>query len=94
MGTGTGAMKNCATGSMSISFPSEADNGKGAGYNAAIRMVHVGDCMGILVCDEDIAWRSEEIWCRECFLISVLDSLRFFPCVSPLECRPSTLHPA
>ena len=66
MRTGTGAMKNCAAGFTSVSFTSEADNGEGTGCDAAIRIVHVGDCMGMLVCDEDIVWRSEEMWCRQC----------------------------
>lgn len=49
METGTGAMKNCAAGSIPISFTSEeADNGEGTGYYAEIRIVHVGNCMGIL----------------------------------------------
>lgn len=30
---------------------------EGTGYDAAIRIVHVGECMGMLVCDEDIVWR-------------------------------------
>ena len=59
MRTGTEAMKNCAAGSTSISFTSGADNGEGTRYDAAIRVLYVGDCMGMLVCDEDIVWRNE-----------------------------------
>jgi len=58
---GPGMMKNYAAGSMSVSFTSEEAD-KGMGCDAAIRIVHVGDCMGMLVRDEDIVWRTEEIW--------------------------------
>ncbi|KAF9441918.1 hypothetical protein P691DRAFT_779630 [Macrolepiota fuliginosa MF-IS2] len=33
-----------------------------AGYDAVIKIAHVGDCMGMLVRGEDIVWRSEEMW--------------------------------
>ncbi|KIJ92334.1 hypothetical protein K443DRAFT_13682 [Laccaria amethystina LaAM-08-1] len=58
---GPGTMKNYAAGSMSISFTTEEAD-KEMGYDAAIRIVHVGDCMGMLVRDEDIVWRTEEMW--------------------------------
>ncbi|KAK2459850.1 hypothetical protein APHAL10511_008171 [Amanita phalloides] len=32
------------------------------GYDAVIKIAHVGDCMGMLVRREEIAWRSEEMW--------------------------------
>ncbi|KAF8638132.1 hypothetical protein AX17_002431 [Amanita inopinata Kibby_2008] len=32
------------------------------GYDAVIKIAHVGDCMGMLVRGEEIAWRSEEMW--------------------------------
>lgn len=74
MRTGTEAMKNYAAGSASISFTSEANNGEASGYDVAIRIVFVGECMGMLVCDADTVWRSEEMWCRqcECFLFLFL----------------------
>lgn len=31
-------------------------------YDAVVKIAHVGDCMGMLVRDEEIAWRSEEMW--------------------------------
>jgi len=58
---GPSTMKNYAAGSMSVSFTSEEAD-KGMGCDAAIRIVHVGDCMGMLVRDEDIVWRTEEMW--------------------------------
>ncbi|KAF9441600.1 hypothetical protein P691DRAFT_766090 [Macrolepiota fuliginosa MF-IS2] len=33
-----------------------------AGYDAVIKIAHVSDCMGMLVCGEDIVWRLEEMW--------------------------------
>ncbi|KAF8621707.1 hypothetical protein AX15_007568 [Amanita polypyramis BW_CC] len=32
------------------------------GYDAVIKIAHVGDCMGMLVRGDEIAWRSEEMW--------------------------------
>ncbi|KAF9005247.1 hypothetical protein BDQ17DRAFT_1304564 [Cyathus striatus] len=32
------------------------------GYDAVIKIAHIGDCMGMLVRGEDIVWRSEEMW--------------------------------
>ncbi|KAL4076512.1 hypothetical protein V8B97DRAFT_1941484 [Scleroderma yunnanense] len=32
-------------------------------YDAVLKIAHLGDCMGMLVRDERIAWRSEEMWC-------------------------------
>jgi hypothetical protein len=32
------------------------------GYDAVIKIAHVGDCMCMLVRGEEIAWRSEEMW--------------------------------
>ncbi|KAG2752562.1 hypothetical protein P692DRAFT_20846676 [Suillus brevipes Sb2] len=31
-------------------------------HDAVLKIAHLGDCMGMLVRDENIAWRSEEIW--------------------------------
>lgn len=31
-------------------------------YDAVIKIAHVGDCMGMLVRDEEIVWRTEEMW--------------------------------
>ncbi|KAF9242792.1 hypothetical protein BU15DRAFT_43644 [Melanogaster broomeanus] len=31
-------------------------------YDAVLKIAHLGDCMGMLVRDEYIAWRSEEMW--------------------------------
>ena len=31
-------------------------------YDAVLKIAHLGDCMGMLVRDERIAWRSEEMW--------------------------------
>jgi hypothetical protein len=39
---------------MSISFTSEEVD-KGMGCNTVIQMVHIGDCMVMLVCHEDTA---------------------------------------
>ena len=58
---GPGTMKNYAAGSVSVSFTSE-EVVKEMRCDVAIRTVHVGDCMGILVRDEDIVWRTEEMW--------------------------------
>ncbi|TFK71397.1 hypothetical protein BDN72DRAFT_837606 [Pluteus cervinus] len=33
-----------------------------AGYDAVIKIAHLGDCMGMLVRGDDIAWRSDEMW--------------------------------
>lgn len=33
-----------------------------SGYDAVIKIAHIGDCMGMLVRDEEIVWRSEEMW--------------------------------
>lgn len=32
-------------------------------YDAVLKIAHLGDCMGMLVRDEKIAWRSVEMWC-------------------------------
>ncbi|KAG2143096.1 hypothetical protein DEU56DRAFT_258244 [Suillus clintonianus] len=31
-------------------------------HDAVLKIAHLGDCMGMLVRDENIAWRSEEMW--------------------------------
>ena len=31
-------------------------------HDAVLRIAHLGDCMGMLVRGDDIAWRSEEMW--------------------------------
>lgn len=31
-------------------------------YDAVLKIAHLGDCMGMLVRDERVAWRSEEMW--------------------------------
>ncbi|KAI6108674.1 phosphatase 2C-like domain-containing protein [Pisolithus croceorrhizus] len=31
-------------------------------FDAVLKIAHLGDCMGMLVRDEQIAWRSEEMW--------------------------------
>jgi hypothetical protein len=31
-------------------------------YDAVIRIAHLGDCMGMLVRGDEIAWRSDEMW--------------------------------
>jgi hypothetical protein len=31
-------------------------------HDAVIRIAHLGDCMGMLVREDDIVWRSEEMW--------------------------------
>lgn len=31
-------------------------------HDAVLKIAHLGDCMGMLVRDEKIAWRSEEMW--------------------------------
>lgn len=31
-------------------------------HDAVIRIAHLGDCMGMLVREADIVWRSEEMW--------------------------------
>jgi hypothetical protein len=33
-----------------------------AGYDAVIKIAHIGDCMGMLIRGEEIIWRSEEMW--------------------------------
>ena len=74
METGTGPMKNCAAGSIPISFTSEeADNGEGTGYYAEIRIVHVGNCMGIL-CGKVRRCGAESV-----SVFSFLDPLCFIP---------------
>ncbi|KAI6017855.1 phosphatase 2C-like domain-containing protein [Pisolithus marmoratus] len=35
-----------------------------AACDAVLKIAHLGDCMGMLVRDEQIAWRSEEMWWR------------------------------
>ena len=41
-------------------------------HDAVIRIAHLGDCMGMLVRGDGIAWRSEEMWWRvRLFLISL-----------------------
>lgn len=37
-----------------------------AGYDAVIKIAHIGDCMGMLVRGEEITWRSEEMWWNVC----------------------------
>ena len=50
-----GIMKNYTGGSMSISFTSkEAEKG--------IRIVHFGDFVGMLVRDNFMVWRTEDMW--------------------------------
>jgi hypothetical protein len=93
---GPGTMKNYAAGSMSISFTTEEAD-KEMGYDAAIRIVHVGDCMGMLVRDEDIVWRTEEMWWNVrsfSFILSPSSSFRFvFHSFSrPFLFLPSGLH--
>ncbi|KAH7908687.1 hypothetical protein BJ138DRAFT_1068361, partial [Hygrophoropsis aurantiaca] len=31
-------------------------------HDAVLKIAHLGDCMGMLVRDEEVAWRSEEMW--------------------------------
>lgn len=81
-----GTEKNYAAGSMAISFASE-DADKGMRCDATTRIVHVGDCMGMLVRGENIVWRTEEMWLnvRTCplpFPFSLLSSLISFPLFS------------
>ncbi|KAH6915168.1 hypothetical protein BKA70DRAFT_1383297 [Coprinopsis sp. MPI-PUGE-AT-0042] len=38
------------------------DNDQTPSCDAVIRIAHIGDCMGMLVRDEEIVWRSEEMW--------------------------------
>lgn len=35
---------------------------RGETHDAVLKIAHLGDCMGMLVRDEKIAWRSEEMW--------------------------------
>lgn len=52
--------------------------------DAVIRIAHLGDCMGMLVRDDEIVWRSEEMWwsvrapfLAPLFLVIVLTYLHF-----------------
>jgi hypothetical protein len=49
------------------------DNDQTPSCDAVIRIAHIGDCMGMLVRDEEIIWRSEEMW----WDVSMPTSLRF-----------------
>ena len=90
-----GTTKNYAAGSMSVSFTSEEAD-KGMGCDAAIRIVHVGDCMGMLVRDEDIVWRTEEMWWNVRFLFFLcaylLLTLPLFQYNTPVQLGPQTPH--
>ncbi|KAF8645386.1 hypothetical protein AX16_007888 [Volvariella volvacea WC 439] len=39
-----------------------ATDGPDHGCDAVIKIAHIGDCMGMLVRGEEIAWRSDEMW--------------------------------
>lgn len=52
-------LKNYAAGSQSNPLLA-ADEKKP--YDAVIRIAHLGDCMGMLVHSDQIAWRSDEMW--------------------------------
>ncbi|EAU84604.2 hypothetical protein CC1G_00123 [Coprinopsis cinerea okayama7 len=51
---------NYAAGTLHPSIYLENDAAQSC--DAVIRIAHIGDCMGMLVRDEEIIWRSEEMW--------------------------------
>lgn len=53
-------LRNYAAGSQSKPKLAAADDKKP--YDAVIRIAHLGDCMGMLVRGDQIAWRSDEMW--------------------------------
>jgi hypothetical protein len=54
-------------------------------YDAVIRIAHLGDCMGMLVRGDQVAWRSDEMWWGVSFLNSSLPTffLTIFYTVQP-----------
>jgi len=58
-GVGTAASESSAPG---IECEVVEEPSKQGDYDAVMKIVHVGDCMGMLVRDEEIVWRSEEMW--------------------------------
>lgn len=48
------------------------DNDQTPSCDAVIRIAHIGDCMGMLVRDEEIIWRSEEMWWDVSMSVSLL----------------------
>ncbi|KAI0259478.1 phosphatase 2C-like domain-containing protein [Gloeopeniophorella convolvens] len=42
--------------------PEVSVSGDALAHDAVIRIAHLGDCMGMLVRGDEIAWRSEEMW--------------------------------
>ena len=58
-GVGTAASESSAPG---IECEVVEEPSKQGDYDAVMKIAHVGDCMGMLVRDEEIVWRSEEMW--------------------------------
>ena len=56
---GTAASESSAPGIECEVFEEPSKQGD---YDAVMKIAHVGDCMGMLVRDEEIVWRSEEMW--------------------------------
>ncbi|KAJ6502411.1 hypothetical protein C8R45DRAFT_976556 [Mycena sanguinolenta] len=64
----------CASANTHIASPPNGAAGKAADANTdtaapltltpVLKIAHVGDCMGMLVRDGEVAWRSEEMWWR------------------------------
>lgn len=54
------AILNYAAGTLHSSISLDQENAEAC--DAVIRIAHIGDCMGMLVRGEEIAWRSEEMW--------------------------------
>ncbi|TFK27105.1 hypothetical protein FA15DRAFT_666844 [Coprinopsis marcescibilis] len=51
---------NYAAGTLNPSIYIDSDAAQP--YDAVLKIAHVGDCMGMLIRDEEIIWRSEEMW--------------------------------
>lgn len=58
--TTSSPLSNYAAGTLHPSIYLDKDEAQTC--DAVIRIAHIGDCMGMLVRDEEIIWRSEEMW--------------------------------
>lgn len=58
--TTSSPFSNYAAGTLHPSIYLDKDEAQTC--DAVIKIAHIGDCMGMLVRDEEIIWRSEEMW--------------------------------
>ncbi|KAH9485092.1 hypothetical protein JR316_0001999 [Psilocybe cubensis] len=86
--------------SPSSAIPQETEERTDAGrsqdqeaYDAVLRIAHLGDCMGMLVRGDAIAWRSDEMWWGYNHPLQ-LGPPRPSPSTSSSTSSKSTMHPS